>query len=128
MEDLILLAGIAVVSAIFLFGLALNAVYGGKNASLCDARPGQVFNFEYLQPLNGDNKRVLAKVLEPVEYRSDTKLQNMNRTSTYRKNDPFFKRTNHIVTCETADGSIRQFYCERVRNCRKPLFGSLVTS
>jgi len=128
MENLILIVGACAVVACFLVAFGAYCVYGGSEASLCNAKPGQVFNFEYLQPLNGDNKRVLAKVLEPVEYRSDTKLQNMNRTSKYRKNDPFFKRTNHIVTCETADGSIRQFYCERVRNCRKPLFGSLVTS
>ena len=79
MEDLILLAGIAVVSAIFLFGLALNAVYGGKNASLCDARPGQVFNFEYMQPLNGESKRVLARVIDKPYKFTDAELKNMNR-------------------------------------------------
>ncbi len=126
MEDLILLAGIAVVSAIFLFGLALNAVYGGKNASLCDARPGQVFNFEYMQPLNGDSKRVLARVIDKPYKFTDAELKNMNRRSSYRRNDPEFMRTNHLVTCQTHDGEVRQFYCERVKNCRKPLFGALV--
>ena len=126
MEDLILIVGIGVVAAITMFAIALNSVYGGFKASLCEAKPGQVFNFEYMQPLNGDSKRVLAKVLEPVEYRSDAKLEGMNRSSNYRKNDPVFKRTNHIVTCETADGEIRQFYCERVKNCRKPLLGAMV--
>lgn len=126
MEDLILIAGVAVVSAIFLVGIAINAVYGGRNASLCEAKPGQVFNFEYMQPLNGDSKRVLARVLEPVEFRSDAKLERMNKSSTYRRNDPEFMRTNHLVTCQTHDGEVRQFYCERVKNCRKPLFGALV--
>ncbi len=126
MEDLILLAGIAVVSAIFLFGLALNAVYGGKNASLCDARPGQVFNFEYMQPLNGESKRVLARVIDKPYKFTDAELKNMNRRSSYRRNDPEFMRTNHLVTCQTHDGEVRQFYCERVKNCRKPLFGALV--
>ena len=87
MEDLILIVGIGVVAAITMFAIALNSVYGGFKASLCEAKPGQVFNFEYMQPLNGDSKRVLAKVLEPVEYRSDAKLEGMNRSSNYRKND-----------------------------------------
>jgi len=126
MEDLILIAGIAAVSGIFLIGMALNAVYGGRHASLCDAKPGQVFNFEYMQPLNGDSKRVLAKVIEKPYRFTDAELKNMNRRSSYRKDDKDFKRTNHIVTCATHDGEIRQFYCERVKNCRKPLFGAFV--
>ncbi len=126
MENLILIAGACAVTACFLIAFATYCVYGGSNASLCDARPGQVFNFEYMQPLNGDSKRVLARVLEPVQYRSDAKLEGINKSSSYRKNDPVFKRTNHLVTCETHDGEIRQFYCERVRNCRKPLFGAFV--
>jgi len=106
--------------------LALNAVYGGKNASLCDARPGQVFNFEYMQPLNGESKRVLARVIDKPYKFTDAELKNMNRRSSYRRNDPEFMRTNHLVTCQTHDGEVRQFYCERVKNCRKPLFGALV--
>ena len=126
MENLILIAGACAVTACFLIAFATYCVYGGWSASLCDARPGQVFNFEYMQPLNGDSKRVLARVLEPVQYRSDAKLEGINKSSSYRKNDPVFKRTNHLVTCETHDGEIRQFYCERVKNCRKPLFGAFV--
>lgn len=126
MEDLILIAGIAAVSAIFLIGMALNAVYGGSHASLCDAKPGQVFNFEYMQPLNGDSKRVLAKVLDKPYRFTDAELKHMNRRSSYRRNDKDFQRTNHLVTCQTHDGEVRQFYCERVKNCRKPLFGGFV--
>ena len=126
MEDLILIAGIAAVSAIFLVGMALNAVYGGSHASLCDAKPGQVFNFEYMQPLNGDSKRVLARVLDEPYRFTDAELKNMNRRSSYRRHDKDFKRTNHLVTCQTHDGEVRQFYCERVKNCRKPLFGGFV--
>ena len=126
MDNLFISLSIIVVSATALVMFGIYSVYGGRVASLCEAKPGQVFNFEYMQPLNGDSKRVLARVLEPVEYRSDAKLRAMNAHSNYRKNDPVFKRTNHIVTCETHDGEIRQFYCERVKNCRKPLFGGLV--
>jgi|TARA_B100001094_G_C17948067_1_gene679068 hypothetical protein len=126
MNDLFVLFGIVSMAAIALICFGTYAVYGGFKANLCDAKPGQVFNFEYMQPLHGDHKRVLARVLEPVEYRSNAKLDGMNRSSTYRRNDPDFKRTNHIVTCELHDGEIRQFYCERVKNCRKPLFGGMV--
>ena len=113
------IAGIAV--ALVLFGV--YSVYGGRQASLCDAKVGEVYNFEYMQPLHGDPKRVLAKVVEKPHKFSNNAIEKMNRSSTYRRNDPEFKRTHHIVTCETHDGAIRQFYCERVKNCRKPLFG-----
>ncbi len=126
MDNLILSVGIIIVSACALVMFGIYSVYGGFKANLCEAKPGQVFNFEYMQPLNGDSKRVLARVLEPVEYRSNAKLERMNRISNYRKGDKVFQRTNHIVTCETHDGEIRQFYCERVKNCRKPLFGAVV--
>jgi len=126
MDNLFIALGIIVVSATALFMFGIYSVYGGRSASLCEAKPGQVFNFEYMQPLNGDSKRVLARVLDKPYRFTDMELQRMNRVSSYRKNDKDFKRTNHIVTCETHDGEIRQFYCERVKNCRKPLFGSLV--
>ena len=126
MDNLFIALGIIVVSATALFMFGIYSVYGGRAASLCEAKPGQVFNFEYMQPLNGDSKRVLARVLDKPYRFTDMELQRMNRVSSYRKNDKDFKRTNHIVTCETHDGEIRQFYCERVKNCRKPLFGSLV--
>ena len=126
MDNVFISLSIIVVSATALVMFGIYSVYGGRAASLCEAKPGQVFNFEYLQPLNGNSKRVLARVLEKPYRFTDMELQRMNRVSSYRKNDKDFKRTNHIVTCETHDGEIRQFYCERVKNCRKPLFGSLV--
>ena len=126
MDNLMISIGIVAAAAIALVAFSVYAVYGGFQANLCEAKPGQVFNFEYMQPLNGDPKRVLARVLEKPFRFSDSTLQRMNRVSNYRKGDPDFKRTNHIVTCELHDGEIRQFYCERVKNCRKPLFGSLV--
>ncbi len=126
MDNLMISVGIVVISATALVMFGIYAVYGGSRASLCEARPGQVYNFEYLQPLNGDSKRVLARVLDKPYKFSDSELRQMNRRSTYRRDDKDFKRTNHLVTCQTHDGEIRQFYCERVKNCRKPLFGSIV--
>jgi len=126
MDNLFISLSIIVVSATALVMFGIYSVYGGRSANLCEAKPGQVFNFEYMQPLNGDSKRVLARVLEKPYRFTDMELQRMNRRSTYRKDDKDFKRTNHLVTCETHDGEIRQFYCERVKNCRRPLFGSIV--
>ena len=126
MDNLMISVGIVIVSATALVMFGIYAVYGGNRASLCEAKPGQVYNFEYLQPLNGDSKRVLARVLDKPYKFSDSELRQMNRRSTYRRGDKDFKRTNHLVTCQTHDGEIRQFYCERVKNCRKPLFGSIV--
>jgi hypothetical protein len=126
MENVIMIAGFLAVSALALVMFGVYAVYGGSHAELCNAKAGQVFNFEYLQPLNGERKRVLARVLEsPVCFDTET-ISKLNARSSYRRNDPKFERTHHLVTCQTVDGNIRQFYCERVKNCRKPLLGSLV--
>ena len=126
MENVIMIAGFLAVSALALVMFGVYAVYGGSHAELCNAKAGQVFNFEYLQPLNGERKRVLARVLESPVCFDDKAISRMNARSTYRRNDPKFERTHHLVTCQTVDGNIRQFYCERVKNCRKPLLGSLV--
>jgi len=126
MENVIMIAGFLAVSALALVMFGVYAVYGGSRAELCNAKAGQVFNFEYLQPLNGERKRVLARVLESPVCFDDKAISRMNARSTYRRNDPKFERTHHLVTCQTVDGNIRQFYCERVKNCRKPLLGSLV--
>lgn len=123
MNDFVLLGLAALVSIGFVF--AYLACFTGKESSLCDAKAGEVFSFEYLQPLTGENKRHRVKVIEPVVRLTNTQIQNMNRQSSYRKHDPDFERTNHLVTCATGDGEYRQFYCERAVNCRKPLFGSV---
>ena len=67
MDSLMFSVGIVIVGATALVMFGIYSVYGGSRASLCEAKPGQVYNFEYLQPLNGDSKRVLARVLEPGE-------------------------------------------------------------
>ena len=118
------LVACGVACALMLF--ALYAVYGGSRADLCNAKVGQVFNFEYLQPLNGDAERYLAKVIEPVCHLDNGTIARMNARSSYRRNDANFQRTNHLVTCQTVDGNIRQFYCERVVNCRRPLFAGML--
>jgi hypothetical protein len=121
MNDVVLFGSIFAVVAIGLVSFLAYAVYGGVHASLWNAKVGEVYNFEYEQPYHGEPERYLARVVEPVYTLSDNAIKALNRRSHYRKNDPLFKRTNHLVVCETPDGKIRQFYAERIKNCRRPL-------
>ena len=123
MNDVVLFCLAAMIGIGFIF--AYLACFVGKPASLCEAKIGEVYNFEYLQPLTGERKRWKAKVVEPVVHFDDRSIQRMNARSNYRRHDAEFKRTNHLVTCETNNGEYRQFYCERAVNCRKPLLASL---
>ncbi len=116
-------------AAIGLVGFMAYMVFNslrGVTGSLATAQVGEVFNFEYEQPLHGESERVLAKVVEPVYTLDDYQIRRLNARSRYRANDPNFKRTKHLVTCEMADGSIRNFYAERTRNVRRlPIAGNL---
>jgi len=93
------------------------------HASLSHANVGDVFDFDYEQPLHGQPKRVLAQVIEPVATLDDYAIRNLNARSRYRRYDPLFHRTNHLVTCKMPNGDIRQFYAERATNVRRSLFG-----
>lgn len=115
------------VGAVLAIGFLLYNAIRGVHGSLANAKVGEVFNFEYEQPHHGEPERVLAKVVEPVYALSDATIAKLNRRSGYRRNDPNFKRTKHLVTCEMTDGSIRNFYAERAKNVRRlpiehPLF------
>lgn len=124
MNDFTMLAiafGVVFVTGMILFGLVR-----GIRDSLSNAKVGQVYNFEYEQPLHGEPQRVLAKVIEPVYTLDDTAIRRLNRRSAYRRNDPVFQRTHHLVTCQTANGEIRQFYAERARNVRRSILGGLM--
>lgn len=115
----ILTAAFAAVAAGFA-GFLLYAIYGGSRTSLANAKVGDVFNFTYEQPLKGDPERFLAKVLD-VYTLDDTSIRRLNARSRYRRNDPQFVRTNHLVKCAMPNGTVRNFYAERTANCRKPL-------
>ena len=118
-----LVLAVAILCGMIAFGF--YSVYGGRSANLADAKVGQIFNFEYLQPLEGEPDRYLAKVLDVTALDSAT-IERLNRRSNYRRNDSNFQRTNHLVTCKTVDGNVRQFYAERVVNCRRPLLAGLL--
>jgi hypothetical protein len=112
----LIVSAVAAVVVSFVF----YTVYGGSKAVLANAVEGQVYNFVYEQPLHGTHERFLAKVIGKQTLSSD-QIARLNRSSRYRANDPAFIRTNHLVTCRTPDGKVRNFYAERVSNCRKPL-------
>lgn len=115
---------VGIVSAVTLFGavlaFALFHVYGGLKANLYTANIGEVYNFEYLQPKSGDKERHLIKVLG-VQVLSAEQIRRLNEKSRYRRYDNDFQRTSHLVTGQSPDGTIRNFYAERVVNCRRPL-------
>ena len=115
-----MISGIVMV-VVGVFGLlAIYSVYGGVHDSLRNAKVGSVYNFMYEQPVTGDRERYLAKVID-ITTLSEDSIRNLNRRSNYRRFDPIFVRTPHLVTCQTPDGKIRNFYAERTSQCRRPL-------
>ena len=128
MNDFIGFGAIFAVVAASVVAFVFYSIYGGSKASLSNAQEGQVFNFVYEQPLHGTHERFLAKVIGKQTLTAD-QIAKLNRRSKYRINDPTFMRTTNLVTCRTADGKVRNFYAERVTNCRKPLLaGTLFKS
>lgn len=126
MNDLILFGSIFAGVVACMVGFAFFHIYRGVHGTLANAKVGEVYNFEYLQPHHGEPVRVLARVIEPAYTLSDDCIRRLNATSNYRNNDPEFKRTRHLVTCETPNGEIRNFYAERTRNVRRPLLAGLL--
>jgi hypothetical protein len=125
MNDVILFGSILSAAAVAVVGFVFYSVYGGSKASLANAQEGQVFNFVYQQPLHGTHERFLAKVIGKQTLTAD-QIARLNRKSRYRAGDPEFIRTSNLVTCRTADGKVRNFYAERVSNCRKPLLAKVL--
>lgn len=124
MNDVNVMVGVGLLVA-GVAGVVLFALYNtvhGIHGSLANARVGEVYNFEYQQPLHGDPDRFLARVLD-VTTLDDAAIRRLNARSRYRRNDPVFQRTKHLVTCKTADGNVRHFYAERAKNVRRSLFG-----
>jgi hypothetical protein len=122
-NETIVMIGAGIAAVAFLLVLGYNAIHG-ISGSLRNARVGEVYNFEYEQPLHGEPSRILAKVVEPVHYLSDDTRKRLDQVSRYRRNDPQFKRTSHLVTCEMPNGEIRQFYAERTKNVRRCLLSN----
>ena len=125
MNDLFLTVGVICFGVAVMVGFVLFNIYSGVHDSLTNARIGSVYNFLYEQPLQGEPERYMAKVLEVHRLSSDS-IRRLNASSRYRKYDNNFQRTTHLVTAQTPDGKIRNFYAERTRNVRRPLLGGVV--
>lgn len=125
MNETILFSLIFAGVAACLMAFAAFHIYRGVHDSLTRAQIGTVYNFEYVQPVTGEPERFIAKVLEVHRF-SDDWIARLNAKSRYRRDDPTFKRTKHLVTAQTPDGKIRNFYAERTRNVRRPFLGGVV--
>ena len=123
MNDVFLFGAIFAGVIACLLAFAAFHIYNGIAGSLNAAKIGDVFNFEYLQPNHGEPERFLVKVVG-VSTLTNEQINKLNARSNYRRYDPVFQRTNHLITGQSADGKIRNFYAERVVNCRRPLLGS----
>lgn len=123
-NDFLVLAMIGTGVVLGLCAFVLFHIYGGIHDSLHNAQIGRVYNFLYEQPLHGMPERYMARVLE-VHRLSNDSIARLNATSRYRRHDNNFQRTTHLVTAQTPDGKIRNFYAERTRNVRRPLLGQV---
>jgi hypothetical protein len=124
MNETFILVGVVVAMLAGLVAFGLYHIYRGVNDSLSNAQIGKIYNFEYEQPLTGDPERFLARVLS-VHRLSNDSIARLNAKSRYRRYDGNFVRTTHLVTAQTPDGKIRNFYAERTRNVRRPLLGGV---
>lgn len=125
MNDLIVFGTIAAVVLVGLGCFALFHIYRGVNDSLSNAKVGTIYNFKYLQPVTDVPERFMAKVIS-IQTFSEDYLSRLNSKSRYRRYDPEFQRSKHLVTAQTFDGKIRNFYAERTTDVRRPLLGGVV--
>lgn len=125
MNDMVLFASLFAAVAGLLVGFVAFHIYSGLRDNLSNAKVGKVYNFEYLQPVTGTPERFMAKVLEVHRF-TDDYIARLNAKSNYRRYDPMFQRSKHLITAQTCDGKIRNFYAERTRNVRRPLLGGVM--
>ena len=121
---MILLTSCIFAAACAVLAFTLHCIYGGFHSTLEDAKPGNVYSFDYLQPNSGTPHRHIVKVLE-VQDLSDSEVKRLNARSKYRATDPAFKRGNTLVRTVDTEGRFRQFYAERAVAAHWIPFGSL---
>lgn len=109
---------IAVVGSVAAVAAIVYNLHNGISRPLSSAKVGEIYNFRYLQPAEGKAERYLVKVLESHTLTSEA-IARLNAKSGYRRDDPNFMRTAHLVTGQSEDGTIRNFYAERAVDCRK---------
>ena len=125
MENVFLAVGMLCFGCAAVMGLVAWNVYRGVHGSLATAKVGEVYNFKYEQPLHGEPERYMAKVLS-VHTLNDEDIARLNARSKYRRYDTNFVRTRHLVTAQSHDGTVRNFYAERTTDVRRPLLGGVV--
>lgn len=123
MNEVMIGCGVVGLAAVCAF--AYFHTYRGVRDSLSNAKIGQVYNFRYLQPLTDVPERFMARVVN-VQVLDEKQIEKLNRRSNYRKYDSEFQRSRHLVTAQTFDGKIRNFYAERTADVRRPLLGKVV--
>lgn len=109
----------AIATAILLYG-----IYGGVHDSLTNAKPGNVYSFDYLQPNSGEPHRHVVKVIG-VQKLSDEDIRRLDRKSKYRETDQNFRRTDTLVRTVDTEGKFRQFYAQRAVSVHRLPFGNL---
>lgn len=77
----------------------------------------QVVKFVYLQPRQGRAFRY-GRIVGWREL-SEDKLQKLNRYSGYRCTDSGFYRSKTLLTVESVDGSIQQYYDESIQQAKR---------
>lgn len=120
---------------VYIFGsvLAVGVMVGlyyffaGVNGNLADAKEGEVYHFKYLQPSTGEAERYMVKIIGKQQLTVE-QINRLNARSNYRKYDPIFMRTGHLVTGQSKDGKIRNFYAERTVDCKRSLLGNLMST
>jgi len=117
--------GTIVLGVAALLSFSFYHTFRGVHGSLVNAKVGEVYNFKYEQPLHGQPERYMAKVIS-VHTLDDEAIRKLNARSKYRKYDDNFVRTRHLVTAQSHDGTVRNFYAERTTDVRRPLLGGVV--
>lgn len=102
----------------------LYAIFGGVHDTLSNAKPGNVYSFDYLQPNSGEPHRHIVKVIG-VQKLNDEEIRRLDRQSKYRETDPNFRRSETLVKTVDTDGRYRQFYAERAVATHWLPFGGL---
>ena len=121
MNEFFIMAGVGLVAVI---GFVLYNLRVGFNANLTEAKTGEVYRFKYLQPVTGKAERYMVKILDN-RVLSTEQINRLN-TKSYRRNDPKFIRTGHLVTGQCGDGTIRNFYAERTVDCKKTIIPNIL--
>ena len=125
MNDVVLYGSLVCGGLFAVLALVTFHTYGGVKDSMENAKIGKVYNFEYQQPVTGDPERFCAKVVSVQKFTSDD-LKRMDQAYRYRRHDANFVRSGSLVTAQTPDGKIRNFYAGRTQNVRRPLLGGVV--